>query len=208
MRRRMARARPVPPKLIVPAGFQIWRDAPLGRHPLLTVFPGLDRLPTAARQEPTAAGRKALYGEACVEIVGDDMWMYIAPWKLPPFARARSWKPVLTPNVDCIVIGQGHLRDSPELTVFMDIYHEICHLQQRHRGMELFAAGESYVRRVTELEAYRFVIKEARELGVDDEFLRDYLRVEWISDAEFLELLMAMGVPPAPRTKTARAPAS
>jgi hypothetical protein len=200
MRRTMPRASPPKAKEIRPAGFQVWRDAPVGRHPLMTVFPGIDKLPIAKRQEPTAKGRAELYGKTSVEIVDADMWMYIAPWKIPAFARTRGWDPVVTPNVDCIVIGQGHLKESPELTVFMDIYHEICHLQQRHRGMELFASGESYVKRVTELEAYRFVVDEARRLGVEDEFLRDYLRVEWISDTEFLELLAAMDVPPPPRT--------
>ncbi|MCI4324235.1 MAG: hypothetical protein L3K03_09570 [Thermoplasmata archaeon] len=196
----MPRAPAPKPTEIRPEGFQIWRDAPAGRHPLMKVFPGIDKLPIAKRQEPTAKGRAELYGNTCVEIVEDDMWMYIAPWKIPALARARGWNPVVTPDVDCIVIGQGHLKESPELTVFMDIYHEICHLQQRHRGMELFASGESYVKRITELEAYRFVVDEARSLGVDDDFLRDYLHVEWITEKEFRELLASMDVPPAPRT--------
>jgi hypothetical protein len=102
---------------------------------------------------------------------------------------------VVSPGVDCIVVGLPHLRESPAFTLFMDIFHELRHLQQRHAGGQLFGSGESYVRRPTEVEAYRFVVDEARHLGVHDDFLRDYLRVEWIDDGEFLELLQALGVP-------------
>ncbi|HLY76354.1 MAG TPA: hypothetical protein VKT21_00530 [Thermoplasmata archaeon] len=100
-------------------------------------------------------------------------------------------------GADCIVVGLGHLRESPALTLFMDIFHELRHLMQRHAGAQLFGGSQSYVRRPTEVEAYRFVVDEARALGVSDGFLRDYLRVEWIDDGEFQELLSAVGVPPA-----------
>lgn len=181
----------VPP----PKGFRVDRTAKVGRHPLLEVFPGLDTLPTAARQEPTAEGRRALYGGSWIEVVDQDMWMYVAPWGRLKTIRRSRFSPVVTPNVDCIVVGQGHLRESPELMLFMDIYHELCHIQQRHRGEELFDRPEGYVQRPTELEAYRFVIGEARSLGVGDEFLRDYLKVEWISAEDYGELLDRMGVP-------------
>jgi len=39
------------------------------------------------------------------------------------------------------------------------------------------------------------VVEEARQLGVSDEFLRDYLRVEWISDDEHRALLERLEVP-------------
>jgi hypothetical protein len=178
-----------------PPGFSVVRSTRNGRHPLLAVFPGLDGLPTAERQEPDPAARAKLFGETCVEIVSDDIWMYVAPWERLRTLRRRRFEPVIAPQTDCIVIGSGHLRTSPALMLFMDIYHELCHIQQRHRGEELFDRPESYVRRPTELQAYRFVVDEARRWHVDDEFLREYLRVEWISESEFSELLAAMDVP-------------
>ncbi|HEV2316852.1 MAG TPA: hypothetical protein VGV89_04675 [Thermoplasmata archaeon] len=178
----------------VPPGFQLRRDAALGRHPLLEVFPGLDRLATARRQEPDAQARSKLFHETFVEIDPGDLWMYVAPWKKLRTIRRRRFEPVIAPQVDCIVIGEGHLRESPELTLFLDIYHELCHIQQRHRGEELFDRPEAYVRRPTELQAYKFVIEEARRLRVADAVLREYLRVEWIDDSDFGELLDAMGV--------------
>jgi hypothetical protein len=180
--------------LAPPKGFEVRRDVPLGRHPLLQVFPGLDKLPTARRQEPDAEVRARLYPSTFVEIVAQDLWMYVAPNSRLKSIRRGRFDPVLAPDVDCIVVGESHLRESPEITLFMDIFHELCHIRQRHTGEELFDRPESYVRRPTELAAYRFVVEEARRLGVDEAFLQDYLQVEWVSEEDHLELLDAMGV--------------
>lgn len=176
-----------------PVGFEVNRKAPSGRHPILTVFPGLGTLPTATKLQADPLKRARLFSDTEVELVDDDVWMYVSPWEIPPAARGR-WNPVVSPNSDCIVVGSSHLRESPAFTLFMDIFHELRHIQQRQAGAQLFGSGMSYVRRPTEIEAYRFVVNEAKQLGVGDDFLRDYLRVEWIDDAEFLELLTAVDV--------------
>ncbi len=186
--RRPAKKDPEPP------GFRVARDMPAGRHPLLAVFPGLDALPAAARLAPDPKERSRLFDDTCVEVVDADMWMYVAPRELPAAARGR-WKPVVSPTSDCIVVGLGHLRESPAMMLFMDIYHELCHVVQRQGGADLWPPGVSYVKRWTEVEAYRFVVDEARSLGTSDEFLRDYLKVEWISRAEHRELLAELRVP-------------
>ncbi|MCI4335966.1 MAG: ImmA/IrrE family metallo-endopeptidase [Thermoplasmata archaeon] len=178
-----------------PAGFRISRDLPLGRHPLLAAFPDLDQLPTASRLVVDEVARTKLFDATCVEIVDQDAWMYVSPWKVPPGAGGQ-WKPVVTPEgADCIVIGESHLRESPPLTLFMDIFHEMCHLLQRARGLELWDRRYNYAQRPTEVEAYQFVVDEARRLKVGDAVLRDYLKVEWIDDTEFHQLLDAVGVP-------------
>jgi hypothetical protein len=176
-----------------PKGFRVDRTVPVGRHPLLAVFPGLDRMPAAARLEADAAKRAKLLDETCVEIVDADMWMYGAPWDLPEGARGR-WKPVIAPGRDCIVVGAGHLRESSDLMLFMDIFHELCHVVQRRDGANLWEPGLGYVERPTEVEAYRFVVREAREFGVAEPFLREYLKVEWITDDEHRQLLQKLGV--------------
>jgi hypothetical protein len=167
---------------------------------MLAAFPGLEKLKTAERLEPRAKAREKLFDETCVEIVAEDAWMYIAPWEVPRIARGR-WKPVVTPKgSDCIVIGESHLRESDALTLFLDIFHELCHVRQRHDGRELWDQRYSYATRPTEVEAYQFVIDEARGMKVPDEVLRDYLKVEWIDDHEYSQLLSAVGVSPAPRS--------
>lgn len=178
-----------------PREFRIARDLPVGRHPLLAAFPGLDQLPAALRLQPDAAARAKLFDETCVQVVDQDLWMYVAPWDMPAGAR-REWRPVISPGSDCIVVGKSHLAESPAIVLYMDIFHELCHVIQRHGGANLWAPGVSYVKRWTEVEAYRFVVEEGRRLGVSDEFLRDYLRVEWISDDEHRELLERLEVAP------------
>jgi hypothetical protein len=180
----------------VPPGFKVARKLPVGRHPLLDAFPGLNQLDTASRHEPNAKKRRGLHRDTCVEIVAEDVWMYVAPEEVPKEARGQ-WKPVLANGSDCIVIGESHLRESPDLILFLDIFHELCHIRQRHDGRELWDRRYSYVKRPTEVEAYRFVIDEARLLNVPDATLRDYLRVEWIDEKEFRQLLAAMDVPAA-----------
>ena len=181
-------------EVLPPKGFRVRRDLPVGRHPLLAAFPGADQLEVASRLQPDPAARTTLFDETCVQVVDEDMWMYVAPWDMPPGASGR-WNPVLSPGSDCIVIGRSHLAESPAIVLFMDIFHELCHVIQRKGGANLWAPGVSYVKRWTEVEAYRFVVGEARKLGVSDEFLRDYLRVEWISEKEHRELLETLQVP-------------
>jgi hypothetical protein len=181
---------------VAPPKFRVDRAVPLGRHPLLAVFPGLDRLSTARRQEPDSQRRRKLFEDTCVEIVGTEDWMYVSPRKAPRGSE-RGWRPVVAGETDCIVIGEQHLRTSSELILFLDIFHELCHIRQRWDGRELWDRRYSYGRRPTEVEAYRFVVEEARRLGVGDETLRDYLRVEWIDDDDFGHLLDAVGVPRA-----------
>jgi hypothetical protein len=186
-----------------PPGFELNRRAGLGRHPLLEVFPGLDRLPTARRQEPAASGRRRLYPTVGVEVVDQDLWMYVAPEKMPKWTP-RRWRPVVSGEQDCIVLGLGHLRESEELILFLDIFHELCHIQQRRAGRRLFDRRTSYVRRSTEVEAYQFVVDEAHRYGVGDEVLREYLRVEWITDAEHRELCERLGVTAPVRPRRVR----
>ncbi len=78
--------------------------------------------------------------------------------------------------------------------LFLDIYHELCHILQRREGADLWPPGVGYVERWTEVEAYRFVVGEARALGVPDAYLRDYLRVEWITEEEHRSLLGELGI--------------
>ncbi|HTT16446.1 MAG TPA: hypothetical protein VMH49_03700 [Thermoplasmata archaeon] len=187
-----------------PPGFRVQRDLSVGRHPILAAFPGLDRLPPAERLVVDPTERSRLFGETSVELVDQDMWMYVAPWEIPAFARRRGWNPVVSPGQDCIVVGAGHLRESPELILFLDIYHELCHVLQRRAGANLWEPGLSYVERRTEVDAYRFVVDEARALGVADDYLREYLKVEWISAKEHRQLLAAVGVPAAAKAAAAR----
>jgi hypothetical protein len=177
----------------LPPQVKIARDLPPGRYPLLAVFPGLNKA-TAFRKYPcTAAERKRLAEKSSVEIVKrKGEWMYVAPHEVPPDADAR-WKPITSPD-DCIVVSREHLQKSPALVLYMDILHELYHVVQRRAGRELWDEKYSYVDRPTEVEAYQFAVEEARKLRASEPFLRDYLRVAWVSHKEHRRLLKNVGV--------------
>jgi hypothetical protein len=182
---------PAPPPV-----FQIARELAPRRYPLLVVFPGLDRVPAFRKYPGTPRDRARLAQETTVEIArrrGE--WMYVAPHRVPPDAD-DGWRPI-TARGDCVVVSGQHLRRSPALVLYLDILHELYHVVQRSQGRELWDEAYSYVDRPTELEAYRFGNEEARRLGATDSFLRDYLRVDWVSEKEHRRLLTHLDVRPA-----------
>ena len=187
------RTRRIPPP---PEPFVIVREAGAGRHRLLSVFPGLDRVPPFGEYPCAPRERERLARSVWVQVVpGRGEWMYVAPHRVPPDADAH-WKP-MTNRADCIAVGRSHLRKSPALVLYLDILHELYHVLQRWEGRSLWDGGYSYVDRPTEVEAYRFAVREAYRLGASDAFLRNYLRVMWISRKEHLRLLANVGVPAA-----------
>jgi hypothetical protein len=197
MPKRARRAEVLPPEFV-----SIARRLKAGRYPLLTVFPGLDRSPAFAHYPCGAAARRALAATTRVEIVPrKGEWMYVAPHRVPKDAP-RQWRPIAARG-NVIAAGQQHLRTSPALVLYLDILHELYHVVQRSDGRELWDERYSYVERPTEIEAYRFVVNEARRLGADDAFLRTYLEVMWVPPKEHLRLLQNVGVSTPPRRRRA-----
>ena len=177
-----------------PAEFEINRTARLGRHELLQVFRGLDRVPPFFNYPGSAALRRSVVDGTSVQIVRGPVWMYVAPHEPPPFAKEIGWKPFTTPS-DCIVVGRSHITRSPSITVYLDILHELYHVFQRRAGRDLWDISDGYAGSSTEIEAYAFAIKEARRLGASDQYLRKYLEVEWIDRKEHARLLRNLGIP-------------
>ena len=63
------------------------------------------------------------------------------------------------------------------------------HVKQFIDGKELFDHNYSYVDRPTEIEAYRYTVDVALKMGLDEEQICDYLKTEWMSDADFHVLI-------------------
>ena len=184
---------PAPRGLKPPAPFRISKGLKPGRYPLLKVFPGLNRVPPFRRYPASAAVRRRLAETTDVHILNrSGEWMYVAPHEMPPDADKR-WKPIVTPD-DCIVVGGPHLRKSPAITIYLDILHELFHVFQRRAGRELWDDDYDYVDRPTELEAYQFGVEEARRLHAPDSYLREYLRVMWVSERHHRRLLRHLNV--------------
>lgn len=104
-----------------------------------------------------------------------------------------------------LLVSTHHLSDSDFQTVYLDVVHELCHVNQFRRGKPLFYPKLSYVDAPSEIEAYAFTVKEGRRIGMTSRQLIDYLKVEWISKAEHLRLARRMGlIGKASRTKPHR----
>ncbi len=107
--------------------------------------------------------------------------------------------------------SDGHLTVSAEylnkgdiLDLYLDVIHELTHVKQFMDGKELFDSHYSYVERPTEIEAFSNAVKEARRLGLSEERIYQYLRTDWMSDEDFLELAETLNVKISSNLKTLR----
>ena len=78
--------------------------------------------------------------------------------------------------------------------VFLDVIHELVHVKQFMEGKELFDVHYDYADRPTEIEAYRYAVAEARNIGLSDERICEYLKTEWMSYDEFKRLAKILNV--------------
>lgn len=107
-----------------------------------------------------------------------------------------------------LIVSSHHLRTSDLRTLYLDVVHELCHVKQFRAGRPLFDRKKKYVDTPTEIEAYAFTVKEGQRIGMTNAQLLEYLKVEWVDEADHLRLARRMGLLPArkrPSSKTARA---
>ena len=93
-----------------------------------------------------------------------------------------------------LMISANYLNEGDIIDIYLDIIHELVHVRQFMEGKELFDRHFSYVGRPTEVEAFRYAVEEARNLGLDDERICDYLKTEWMSDDDLKKLTEALNV--------------
>ncbi len=93
-----------------------------------------------------------------------------------------------------IVVSLDHLKNSDELTLYLDIVHELVHVKQQRQGLDLYDKSYPYVDRPTEIEAYVIAVEEARRLGLSHERILDYLQVDWITPDEHRRLAGHVGI--------------
>ena len=93
-----------------------------------------------------------------------------------------------------LVINSQYLRSGDKVDIYLDLIHELFHIKQLREGRELFDARYDYVERPTEVEAYRYTVKEARRLGLSDERILQYLKTEWMSTEDLKRLAKAVNV--------------
>jgi len=147
-----------------------------GRYAVTEVFKGLDRSPGFKLIFPAKSDRESLLANTYVLVVTEQLYMY-------------------TDDEDGhINIGLEYLMKGEEIYLYLDILHELVHVRQFREGKELFDRTYKYVDRPTEVEAYDYVVHEARRLGLSDEKIYDYLQVEWITKPQHDKLARKLGV--------------
>ena len=93
-----------------------------------------------------------------------------------------------------LVVSSRYLKTGDKVDIYLDLIHELCHVKQFMEGKELFDERYSYVERPTEIEAYRYTVREARRLGLGDKRICRYLKTEWISNRDLQVLAKAVNV--------------
>ena len=93
-----------------------------------------------------------------------------------------------------LIVSANYLRTGDELSIYLDVIHELVHVRQFKEGKELFDPNYQYVDRPTEVEAYAHSVKEAKRLGMTDDQVMDYLRMDWVTEEEVQRLAKSVGV--------------
>lgn len=132
--------------------------------------------------------------DAVKSIFGDRMVRVLADLRVD--VQARSGYLRVDDETGNIVISGEYLRRGDEKHLYLDVIHELVHVRQLMEGKELFDRKFSYVDRPTEIEAYRTCVEEGRRLGMKNDELVEYLRVEWVTEEEFERLLEYVGAKP------------
>ncbi|MCI4372185.1 MAG: hypothetical protein L3K02_00855 [Thermoplasmata archaeon] len=156
-------------------GVRIERKAPTKLLPFLKFFHGFESVPAI----------QGLFGKQTSRI--------LKSLKVEFFSARFGY--MGTSDIDGhLLISSHHLSDSEFRTVYLDIVHELCHVKQFKKGKPLFYPKLSYVDAPSEIEAYRFTVKEGQRIGMTKKQLLDYLKVEWISPKEHQRLARHCGL--------------
>ena len=162
--------------MLRPRGFRVGRKTVVGEYRLADVFRGLESSHALSR----------VYGSR------EEMAKVIKHLKLS--VEDTDWGLWLDRDTGKICIGQRHLATAPASFLYLDVIHVLVHVKQFLEGKELYDQAFEYVDRPTELEAYRFTVAEARRLGMKEEEILRYLRMDAMDDTELGKLMEKIGV--------------
>jgi hypothetical protein len=152
----------------------IERKAKIGVHPFTGVFGGFERVQAV----------RSIFGSETEEVLGG----------LSVEVVKRQGYMKINDHEGSIEVSVSYLKQGNEVDVYLDVIHELVHIRQHREGKELWDRRYEYVDRPTEIEAYKVAVKEARKLGMSEDEVAQYLRVEWIPEETFERFLRNVGV--------------
>jgi hypothetical protein len=154
---------------------QITREAKVTLYRFTDYFSGFEKVPAI----------RALFGEKTDEILKN---------LKVEFYSAKFGYMSVSDEDGHLIISAHHLRTSDEAVIYLDVVHELHHVKQFMDGKQIFLLEFEYVDSPIEIEAYIPTVKEARQIGMTDDEIRDYLKIEWITDVQFSRLLGRLGL--------------
>lgn len=142
-----------------------------GPHMFPRVFEGFERVPPV----------RGLFGEKTEGILAE-VCIHVLP-EVRGIIRVRQ-------EDGHILIHQPYLASGNPRFLYLDAVHELVHIRQYREGLDLYDARYVYVDRPTEVEAYAYVVAEARRIGLGESEIQRYLHVPWVTEEEFQRLLL------------------
>ena len=163
----------------IPSRISMKRDSEAGSFFFVDIFQGFGEL------------------DAVISIFKEDTGRVLKSLKVD-LQRRRGYARV-DDETGNIVISLEYLREGDERHVYLDVIHELVHIRQYMEGKELFDAKYGYLERPTEIQAYLAAVEEARRIGMNEDEIVEYLRVEWVTEEDFQSFLKTMGLADGPR---------
>ena len=156
--------------------FRVRRSVIVGEYKLTDVFGGLESSP---------ALKKVFGSKVQMTKIMKHLKLKVAP------NDSGLW---LDRDTGTICIGSKHLASAKNDFLYLDVIHVLVHVRQFLEGKELYDQAFEYVDRPTELEAYRATVAEARRVGMEEEEILRYLRLDAADDSELGKLMEKIGV--------------
>jgi hypothetical protein len=165
---------------------QVPTNVPIAVHQFTEFFKGFEKLPIIR------------------EIFGQDTERVLNELKVEFFSSKFGYMGVSDEDGH-LIVSAYYLRDGDPVNKYLDVVHELVHVRQFSEGKPLFDETYEYHERPTELEAYSHATKEARRLGMSDNEIFEYLKVDWMSEDEVRKLARNLNVKPPPKRGQERA---
>ena len=157
-------------------GFHVRRTVGIGEFKMTDVFSGLEASPSLAKVFDSRLQMSKILKHLKLRVEPHDSGLW------------------LDRDTGTICIGAKHLTSAKLDFLYLDVVHVLVHVRQFLEGKELYDQAFEYIDRPTELEAYRATVAEARRIGMDEEEILRYLRLDAADDSELGKLMEKIGV--------------
>jgi hypothetical protein len=152
------------------------RGASVGEYKLTDIFMGLDSSSSLLKVFGSKAEMSKILHHLKLRVEGSDSGLW------------------LDRDTGTICVGNKHLATAKTDFLYLDVIHVLVHVHQFLEGKELYDQAFEYVERPTELEAYRYTVAEARRVGMNEDEILRYLRMDAADDSELDKLMEKIGV--------------